>query len=322
MIPYLNMNCRIVVGPLLFLICHKITIESNLMTIGDTATISLPKNFKKLKDKSVLDYIKAGDKVTIDWGYNGKFTRQFDGFVRQIEAETPLVIHCDDSFFPLKTAMFSKAYKSTTLKQLLSDMLPGYELEVPAVNLGQYVISKSSVFEAIKKIQKDTGLYATLRGKKLTMSFAYQWKAETRSLIYDRQENVRKSDLKWKRKEDVNVEIQVSYIDPAGKKQVVKRGNTGVENLIVKKQKVNLGAGQGSAEQLADAKLNQYAYDGYTGSITGFGVPDTHVGDTLELKDTRNPEKDGFYIIEKVVAEYESAHISRQNTLGRKLDNA
>ncbi len=318
MIPYLNMNCRIVIGELRFESCNKIVVEENLLEIGDTATITLPRNFQKLKDKSVLDYIGTGDKVYIEWGYNDNYTRQFEGYIREIEAEAPLVIHCDDNFYPLKQNNNVKSYKKATLKEVLKDLLPGYTIHCPDMELGVYQTQGSS-FEELKRIQRDSGLYARMSGNTIDLQFAFQWQSSNRVIVYDMQKNVRKSDLKFRRKEDVNINVSVEYVDEHGKKHRVERKNTGKDNQVVKKEKVNVGVSKEGAEQLAEAKVNQYAYDGYTGSITGFGTPDTHAGDTLEIRNQLHPDMSGFYMIEKVTAEFAQSHISRQNTIGRKM---
>ena len=43
----------------------------------------------------------------------------------------------------------------------------------------------------------------------------------------------------------------------------------------------------------AEAELKRRAYNGYTGTITGFGAPRTQAGDSLKIIDPDNPEREG-----------------------------
>ncbi|MNV94132.1 hypothetical protein D3C71_1889030 [compost metagenome] len=74
------------------------------------------------------------------------------------------------------------------------------------------------------------------------------------------------------------------------------------------------------AKKIADAHYSKNVFDGYTGSITGFGIPRTRAGDSLRVEDPREPQLDGDYLISKVTISWdESGGFSRTNELSFKL---
>lgn len=316
MIPYLNMNARITIGSIVFPSINSFRIEENIAELGNTATIVLARNYKELKGKPVLDYIKAGDAVTIAAGYNGKFFEEFTGFVRNIEAEMPLVIHCDDHWYPLKQNTWTKTYSSVTLKQLVQDIAPGYTIDVPQVSMGKMELASVSTYNVLRKIQSDYGLYARINGNTITIGFSWDWQPGiTTQHIYHEQKNVRPdSNLTWKRKEDFNLKIRVEYPGDDRKRKYVEVGVNGQDNYNVKQVKYS-GTNESEAKSLGQSVLNKFAYDGYEGTIKGFGTPRTHAGDSIDLRNDINPERAGIYLTDKVTIDYSEAGYIRENHL-------
>lgn len=316
MIPYLNMNARITIGNAVFPSIHSFRIEENIAELGNTATIILARNYKKLKDKPVLDHISTGDVVIIEAGYNGKFFEEFRGYVRMIEAEMPLVIHCDDEWYPLKQNTWTKTYAAVTLKQLLQDIAPGYTIDAPDVDLGKMDLASVSTYSVLRKIQSDYGLYARINGNTITIGFSWDWQpGVTNQHIYHEQKNVRPgSDLKWKRKEDFNIKVRVEYPGADRKKKFVEVGVNEQDNYNVKRIKYG-GISESEAKNLGQSVLNRFAYDGYEGSINGYGTPRTHAGDSIDLRNDINPERAGIYLTDKVTIDFGPGGYMRANHL-------
>lgn len=314
---YFNMNCRVVAGKVTFNWVHSIKIEETIKELGNKAIIELPRNFRTLNGKPILDYIKEGDQITVELGYNGKLQQEFKGYIAIVDAEIPLTLHCDDEFYPLKQNNWVKAYKSVTLKQLLHDIVTGYEIECPDMNMGKYEIDNASTFEVLRKIQQDFGLFMRISEKTFTVGFSYDWvPGKTGRWIYHRQKNVRKSKLVWKRKADQRTRIKVEYWD-GKKKKVHYVGSPGNGTKTIKA--VGIGAGKDDAHKVGESILSKSVYDGFTGSLTGFGEPRTHAGDTIVYQNVLEPEKQGEYLIDKVTIEFNDSGFSRDNNLGHIL---
>ncbi|MOA14272.1 hypothetical protein D3C78_1343640 [compost metagenome] len=73
------------------------------------------------------------------------------------------------------------------------------------------------------------------------------------------------------------------------------------------------------ARDIAEARLQKSVYDGYSGDITGFGIPLTKAGDSISIKDNNEPYREGRYLIEKVTKTYGSDGINRKNDLAFKI---
>jgi hypothetical protein len=317
-IPYLNMRARVTVGKVRFDVVHAIRIEETITEIGNKATIELPRNFKKLDGKPVLDYISAGDPVTIELGYNDKLAQEFKGYVAVIDAEMPLVLHCEDEFYPLKQNNWVKAYKSVTLKALLEEVVTGYKIDCPDAQLGKFEVGNASTYEVLRKVQGDYGLFSCIIDGTLIAGFSYDWQAgKTNRWIVHRQKNVRSSDLKWKRQKDYKTRIKVEYWE--GKKKKVHYVGTpgqGANTVSVGK----MAADKNEAHKMGEAVLARTVYDGFTGSISTFGHPRIHAGDTIELQDSLEPEKAGVYLVDKVTIDYNEQGWARDNSLAHRLD--
>lgn len=319
MIPYLNMNARVTIGDAGFTKVTAFRIEETVREIGNKATIQLPREYKSRKGKPILDVIKAGDSVKIEAGYNGKFFEEFTGYVRHINAEMPLTIVCDDKFYPLRQNNWVKAYKSTTLKALLSDITTGFAVDCPEVSLGKFEIDNASTYEVLRKIQQDYGLFSRIIGDTLVVGFSWDWQVGiTNQHKYHRQKNVRRSNLQWKRKEDFKLRVRVEYLGDKKKKKHVDVGFTGTGGNVKTVQ--YHATNEANAKSVGESVLRILSYDGFTGSVSGFGAPRTHAGDSLEYQDDYRPEHNGVYLIEQVTIEYSGSGFSRENHVAYKIE--
>lgn len=322
------MSANVTLGNVLLKNINQFEIDENILEMSNTAKITIPRNYGKLKGKAILEQIKAGDKVTLEAGYDNVFNREFTGYIREIESDIPLIIHCDDETYPLRQTNFIKSYQSATLKQILTDIIPStMTFECPDVNIGKYQIDNASAFAVMQDLMKTYGLYSRLQDGKINVGLAYDFGDKTTTHIYtinspaDRPftTNVKKNDLKFKRKEDFKVRYKAISNNPNGKKTTVIVGNKEKE---ASERTLNF-AGPLTESQLRERALAVMAktvYDGYTGDITGFGLPLTHAGDSLDIRDALEPERAGRYLIEKVNITFnDSSGYSRKNTLSFKV---
>jgi hypothetical protein len=331
MLLFMNMTTQLQLGNVLLKNLNKFEINENILEISNTAKITIPKNYVELKGKSILEQIKVGDRVILDVGYNEEYEREFTGFIREIESDIPLIIHCDDETYPLRQTNFIKSYKDANLKQILTDILQGQSIqfECPEVRIGKYQIDNASAFAVLQDLMKTYGLYSSLQDGKLKVGLAYDFGEKTKKHIYtlnaspDRpyQANVKKNELKFKRKEDFKIRYKAIANNPNGTKTTVIVGS---KEFDASERTLNFAGPMSEAElrQIALDVMKKTVYDGYTGDITGFGLPRTHAGDSLEIRDYLEPERAGVYLIEKVSITYnDSSGFLRKNTLSYKIDS-
>ena len=201
MLLYRNMVSRVELGRVLLHNISNFEINENILEISNTAKITIPRHYKQLDGKSVLDIFRVGDKMKIEAGYyyddDVDLETEFVGYVREIESDYPLVIHCHDETYPLRQSNYVKSYKDTDLKTILSDIVPGYiQFECPDVHVGKYQIDNASAFTVLQDLMKNYGLYSRLQNGKLKVGLAYEFGDNTDEHTYTIGKDVKKNQLK------------------------------------------------------------------------------------------------------------------------------
>lgn len=303
-------------------------IKKSVRDIGDTATVIIPRDYEVKQAfgntvyKSIFDYIKVGYRATLELGYDGGYNVEFTGYIRKIDAEWPVKLYLDDDLYPLKQGdAITKSWKSITLKDLLLFVLPGYKIDCPALTLsGGWQINKKSRYSALVDIKTQIGFYTRIStaGKEIYCYWPYSFKTVgTYKYIFG--VNVKRSDLTYSRKEDVKVRIVAVAPTREGKKFRVVVGNKDNDARVISRN-FNYVSSENELKKLADKELGTIMYDGYQGSITGFGYPLTNPGGSLQIIDSIEKDREGTYLIESVNVKYSSiTGYERINTLSYKL---
>ncbi|WP_367867897.1 hypothetical protein [Pedobacter sp. WC2423] len=318
---YLNMIAKVTIGKIYFDHINEVEITESVTELSDVAKIILPRFYKQLDGKYPLDYIKAGDVVKIEFGYvETGINTEFEGYVREISADIPLEIICDQ-VYPIRQNNFVKSYGAVTLKNLLTDITKGTfikKIESPDVNMGKYLVNNASTYQVLDKVKEQFGFFGKIKGDLLSVGFAWDWRPGfTVKHTYDMQANVKQNDLKYKSKDSFNVRVRVKIRNKKSKEAYIEVGSKDKDATV---HTIEYAADTTKvAKEIAEARLKKSVYTGYTGSITGFGFPLTHAGDSLVIKDSREPYREGTYLIEKVTKTYNSSGISRKNELAFKI---
>lgn len=335
---YLNANSRITIGTLRFEAVNMVEIEESVRELDNKCKITLPRNFVKKDEKGVTNFIKRKDKVKVELGYNGNYHIEFEGYVDAIGSDTPLVIECDGVWFPHKQNNLLKSFPQATLKEVLQFAFPDYKIDCPDVKLGKFLIQNTSSYGVIKGVKDTAGFYAKIDEETKTITGYYPYsptKYKTHFYVfgtYDKTKiaelhkrnlspNIKKNSLKFKKRDELKICLTAKALQTDGKTLKVTVGST---ESNAEKRTRNYGYEIKTEKELREAAerdLARWSYDGYTGDITGFGVPRTHAGDTLTLVDAENPEREGNYLVEKVKMKYsaDNAMYERVNTLSFKI---
>lgn len=333
---YLNMTSKVEIGKVILDSVSDFEISETVTEISNTAKITLPRAYAKKEAKSLLDRIKVGDKVTIKAGYYREAgsnknvdldETEFTGYVREIDSDIPLVIYCDDETYPLKQNNKVKSYKSATLRQVLTDILPsGTEVDCPDVNLGKFMIDNVSSFRVLQDLVENYGLYSRYTPDKIVVNLRDLTRTngmQEHTYILNPTTSagalVKKNELKYKRKEDFKLRVKVTSTQPNGKKITTEVGSKNKDASVLNVTYPS-ALSESELKVFATNLYNKRCYDGYTGSITGFGTPRTHAGDTLRIDDKQEPARSGSYLIEKVTITYNNGGgYSRKNELSYKV---
>lgn len=319
---YLVMHAVVTIGDIVIKNINSFQIKEDIEKTSDEAQIVIARNYKQLQDKSILDYIKAGDKVTIQTGYDNDLQTEFTGYVRTApDVDFPITVYCDE-LWVLRQNNHLLNFKDISLRELLIKIAPGYEIQCPDMHMGKIHIPNWSSYKVLAEIKKVWGFFSRINGNILSVGFAYDFHSSfTNNHEYIIGNNVRDhKKLKYSTDVDFNVQVNVKVHLPNGKTLTIKKdsGHTGQDAKV---QIINCyNKPEKEATDLAKAQLQKLLYNGYSGQIDGFCIPRTHAGDSITIVNPSYPERQGRFLIEKVNIIYNESKILRENFITYKLD--
>jgi hypothetical protein len=325
MLAYLNLNARVTLGEVRLDNVSEFEITESITGMSNTAKITIPKHYALKQDVAILKQFKVGDKVTVESGYNGEYHTEFVGYIAEIDSDIPLVINADDMYNLRQNNLVKSCPAGTTLKTVLTDILAGTGIapQCDDVVVGKYIIDNASTFAVLQDLSSSMMLYSrlNLEDNTLKVGLAYAYGKNTQNHEYVIGKNVKQNSLKYKRKEDVKLRVEVTSKNKNGKVTKVVFGEKSKDANVFQ---VNLGFNYPEIEmkKIAENNYSVRCFDGYSGSITGFGSPRTHAGDSLTVIDELEPDNDyrrGTYLIEQVKISYGNGGFSRENTLSYKI---
>lgn len=103
-----------------------------------------------------------------------------------------------------------------------------------------------------------------------------------RRVIFDLSVNVEKSDLKYVRQDDKNIEVEVQLIQPNGKISKETFGKMGGKKII---KTLSAQDDDKSLKEAAKNEFSLWSYDGFEGDFTCWLIPYVEPGDIVELRD-------------------------------------
>lgn len=304
-------------GELILKKVNAVHIESGWKMLTDTATITIPRNVPYFNKHKVKETFRKGDPVKIELGYNGNLVTEFEGYISHVSADIPIVIKCEDEMYQLKKLPVNISLPATSLKKLLQTILPGYEIDALEVEIGPQRFPKTTVAKVLEKLKDDYSLYSYMKGKQLVCGKIYADDSALAPIKLHLEKNVVNNDLNYKNKEDVLIRINAVSTLKNGDKIEVKVGDESGEERQLSYYGIEIKA---ELTKLANEDLKKYKVDGFTGSVTCYGIPHIIHGNKVELKSSLYPDRDGTYYVEETVIDFnDSPEYRRKIQLGDKV---
>jgi hypothetical protein len=331
---YHNISIRITIADNLeFTVCQSIRIESSVQVLANNAKIELPREFRNAVDevgksiniagKSILDFMKRGNAVKIEFGYDGDLQKEFEGYITRIGAEMPLLLECEDEMWQLKKApRITKFIKSGKLIDILKAVLPAkYTIECNGdYSIGKWLIEDATPYNVLEELREKAGIRAYFKNPTtLCVGMVVDFKAETVHK-FNFSENVRRgSNLKFEQKESKPMFLTVESKQANGKSLAVSIGEKGGDEKTIK-----LWPNMSKAELQVWANKQQQSvsYSGFEGTLDSWCYPRTKPGDAAQLHRPfyKDRHQDDRYFIESVSIDVNGSDgIKRTNNLSYKL---
>lgn len=319
-------TCKISIGTQIELnFVTDITIESSFKNFTDTAEIKIPRKIRIAGEPDgIKKYIKQGDQVKIELGYDGNLNTEFEGFVSSLKPNIPISILCEDYMYQLKRVKVSNSWKEVTLQDYVGYLVNQYnasgrpqitfECESTSV-IGAFILDNVSVARSLEILKETTGFVAFFRSNRLYVGFPYKFDTG-RKEKYKFGQNVAASNLEYRLTEDVVLNVTATAFKKDGTKISVNVGDPDGDKRTLTYYNIT------DVDQLkaqAENELNQLKKTGYRGSITGFGIPFVQHGDIATIINDEYPEREGDYLIDKTTVNFGVDGFRRISELGKSV---
>lgn len=327
----LRLSSDITLGDFNFDFVNNIEIVSSWENLTDTATITIPKKLRMLKDGVSQNIItagegalwKRGDAVSLRLGYNDKNDLRFDGVITKIKPKFPLEFTCEDKMWTLKQTTIKKfSSPSITIPELLRQIIPaGISYEAEDINLGKFIIEQATVAEVLEFIKKTFGLSAYFQSGKLYVGLAYKLSSIADFVLTDLkkfefQKSIIESEgLDYIREEDLNLRVTAILIKSDYTRKEITVGDSLGEQRTLHFYNIS----EADVKTLANEALTKLKYTGFRGSFTTFLKPYVKHGDAVKIVDKYLPDRNGVYLVKKVVTTFGVNGGRQEITLDRKI---
>ena len=315
------MDYNITIGEYRLQTLKAVSIKRSVEQLSDTATITLPGTL--INDTmEIEDKIKTGDKVTIQLGYNGNLQTEFKGYLKTIKTDnTDITLECEDELYLWNVSLKDKLYNNITLQSLLKEITlqinPNYTIDCDyTFTYSKFTIYGATAIDVLKKIQDETKANIYFKENTLHIHPQYSegsWSSNT--VKYNMAQNVVSADLKYIKKQDQKIKVEISCRDAKGEQQTIPYGEG--EKII--KRTIN-NTDKASLNEIAKNEYNLWCYDGYEGSLTGWLIPYCQPTDKVEIIDNTKQYKNGTYYVIATDVEFSANGARRKVTIGRKTN--
>jgi hypothetical protein len=288
---------------------HSVECESGWAQLTDTCTLQFPRRIGT-ETTALKDLVKPGDAVRVSLGYDGDNAEVFSGYVRQVNPIIPFAIMCEDLMWNLKQQTYTKAWQSTTVKEVLALIAPGVATKAIDATIGKFEFERLTGAKVLDELRSKYGLFSFVRDGRLQVGLQYDPEyARTHAFHFER--NIISHQLEYWTKDNIRLNVEAISIGKDNTKTSVEVGDREGEKRTMHFYDLS----QTELKAAAERELARLKYDGYRGDFTTFGRPHVRHGDIVELTDpTFN--RGGKYWVDKVRTSFGMGGYRQTVTLG------
>lgn len=283
---------------------HNCTILQDTETLTDTCELQLPKNIKWQENTNTNKEppVKRGDKIIVQLGYGkDNLKTRFVGYVRSVDAHTPVKIKCEDEMFVLKQMKIEpKSFKNASLNDVVTYLLAGtgikFELIDKDIQIGTYRIVKSTIAEELQEL-RETNLVSSYFRTIEDETYLYvglKYPTDKRKkVVFKHSKNIISESLEYRKKEDIRVRVEAVSFGKKHKKTTLEIGD---KNGDIIKIRID-GITEEQLKKYATQALERYKQSGFKGSFETFGMPEVDKCDIVSI--TASDGNNGSYLVKQ-----------------------
>lgn len=304
---------------------NEVEIESSSEVLEDTARVVLPTTARLERQGELVSEVETakqfavGDQIVIQLGYNGQLNEEFVGYISKIKPSTPLEIECVDATWLLRRKNLKESFKNVDLGTLLEVIVEGTPIElrgeVPQIRFKTFYFKNITAAYALQEIKEKYGLTVYIKnGYELHVGLRSY--TDNSTVRYEMGTNVIEYDLEWMSEDDTRIKVKAVHVRKDNTKIEKEYGDQDGELRTLYFYNID---DEKNLEKLAIEEARKYKYSGYKGGITTFLRPYIEVGNVAEITDPDFPERNGRYLVSKVVTTFNSDGARRDIELGLKV---
>ncbi|UDQ54990.1 hypothetical protein LJF28_04810 [Chryseobacterium indologenes] len=131
---------------------------------------------------------------------------EFIGYVARVKTKIPLEIHCEDAMFLLRRKNITKAWKKTTMKEILEEVVKDTPIKlskrIPDVSLEKYIIKEANGTQVLQSLKENLAMTVFLEDDGSLYCGLQQATNIGQRAIYDLNYNLVENNLEFKTSED------------------------------------------------------------------------------------------------------------------------
>lgn len=295
-----------------FFALNECVIVEDTSTLTDTCELVLPKNIrwqgymhqKQLAGEPLAPPIKRGDKIEVRLGYDDDLVTRFSGFVRSVDAKTPITIKCEDGMFILKSKKAEpKAFKNASLKEVITHLLKDTNIKFKLIDdniqVGSWRITKANVSEELQELKEKMMLssYFRMIGGESILYIGLAYPLDNRKKCsFFHGKNIISENFEYREKDDIRVRVEAQSFNEKHKKITYEYGDPVALGGNLLKIRID-GLSEAELKKYAMQALERYKKSGFKGSFETFGVPEVSKCDMVEIH--ASDGNSGTYLVKK-----------------------
>lgn len=325
--------CKINIGKESFSYCQSGEASSSWKKFTDTGKINLPQRVRKEKKTIYIgseNVFKKGDFTTIQIGYFPNIETVFEGYLTKIKPKEIVEMEFEDASWILKQTNLTLSFKDISLEDLLNKCLaeaiskasPNIKKELQKIKIKTvgarfpaFRLTNVNIIQVLDELKSTYALTSFFRGQTLYVGLAYYGGGAKHRLEF--QKDILDGDnLEYKKEDDVRIKVKVVSMLETNEKLEVEVGDTDGEQRTIFVYNVRDTA---ELKKIGEREKERLKYEGFFGTFDTFIHKIIRHGDEIELIDNKNPEKNGFYLVEEVVLRWGLDGYFQTVTLGAKI---
>lgn len=314
------------------IVVSSIEWASSVDNICPTAKIILPskcvlkRGKRDFKTTETGMAIEIGSYVEIYAGYDGRNICRFKGFVARVNLKSPCEIECEGYSYMLKKSVFSMLIdKPRNVKWMLNILINATDIKLSEKIPDNIIIEPTTIkdmtgIEVINWLKENYLLTVFFRLNELYVGWRATYNIGTVKLR-----------LNWNTIRDGNLFFGI-YPKNTVYLNIASRSKDGSKKLISSTPNTNVKLHQKSKvvktlfqdeinmkSALNDLMLNKTS-SGFEGKLTCFLEPFIEPGMTVQIIDTKNPERNGRYFVDAVNGSFSTNGGRQTVSVGYRLD--